>query len=579
VSHSKKNKISLLKIDSHLYGILIAFLFLFSPVSYAQTIPDIPGSADTGRIQPRLPLETERPGEGKILMPNSTVPVPDIPGARDIQLKLHGVKIIGSSVFSEERLKSVYNPYLNKSVPLDTVWLIAKDITQMYRDEGYFLSRAYVPEQEIDEGIVVIRVIEGWIGNINFDAESKVSKHRIILSLKDFLLSRKPLKAADLEEFMLRLNDLSGLSYFGTLQPHDDPKTDEDSVILSLTSQTTKQANSQISADNYGSRFLGPYQTSIVHENYFLPLQKTTLFGASSLPFNEFQYGGLSHSIAIDTKLKLELSGAYARAKPGASLENNDIRSISTDLGLGIRFQPIQHRNQNLVLSLKLDSKNTNGDILKNTPLTRDKIRALRASIDYDCSDRFKGLNIINLSINRGLKIFNASNENDLNLSRTGAKPDFTTARINYVRQQILPENFAATIQLAGQISSSPLYSAEEFGYGGQTTGRAYDPSEILGDSGISGSLELQYAGLDPVLSTIQPVPYIFYDIGKVWNRGSDDKPLSAASGGFGMRFNHPDTQTTANIGIAWPLTKSADTPLYGDGQSPRFMMQLVKEF
>jgi hemolysin activation/secretion protein len=45
---------------------------------------------------------------------------------------------------------------------------------------------------------------------------------------------------------------------------------------------------------------------------------------------------------------------------------------------------------------------------------------------------------------------------------------------------------------LKGQLNSSGLLSAEEFRAGGGNYGRAYDPSEISGDYGAAGYLELQ---------------------------------------------------------------------------------------
>ena len=48
---------------------------------------------------------------------------------------------------------------------------------------------------------------------------------------------------------------------------------------------------------------------------------------------------------------------------------------------------------------------------------------------------------------------------------------------------------------LSGQWASGPLYSSEEFGYGGKNFGRAYDQSELTGDHGVAASVEVDYAG------------------------------------------------------------------------------------
>jgi hypothetical protein len=53
---------------------------------------------------------------------------------------------------------------------------------------------------------------------------------------------------------------------------------------------------------------------------------------------------------------------------------------------------------------------------------------------------------------------------------------------------------------------------------------------------------------------------------------------VSAASAGIGLRLNH-SAGVWGNFGIAWPLTREIDTPIYGDEKDPRFMMQIGYDF
>ena len=167
----------------------------------------------------------------------------------------------------------------------------------------------------------------------------------------------------------------------------------------------------------------------------------------------------------------------------------------------------------------------------------------------------------------------------DLNLSRAQATPDFTKAELGLTRLQAITADWSLLASAAGQIASGPLYSVEEFGYGGQAFGRAFDSSEITGDHGLNGSLEVRYNGLKFSPSvTLQP--YGFYDIGEVWN---DDigqvEHASGSSAGFGLRTS-TDFGLTSNVGLAFPLTRSIATPIYGQGKNdPRIMLQIGKSF
>ena len=92
-----------------------------------------------------------------------------------------------------------------------------------------------------------------------------------------------------------------------------------------------------------------------------------------------------------------------------------------------------------------------------------------------------------------------------------------------------------------GQYSKDGLLSTEECGIGGSQFGRAYDFSEILGDSCMAGSLELRYA-INTQGSSLQYTQlYTFYDGGKTSNHNplnaSDNRTKSLTSTGLGVRF------------------------------------------
>jgi hemolysin activation/secretion protein len=74
--------------------------------------------------------------------------------------------------------------------------------------------------------------------------------------------------------------------------------------------------------------------------------------------------------------------------------------------------------------------------------------------------------------------------------------------------------------------------------------------------------------------------PYSFWDIGEVWNRSQSQPRIeSGASAGFGIRVA-TQWHESANIGVAWPLTREIATPIYGgNNYAPRFLLQLGQDF
>ena len=123
------------------------------------------------------------------------------------------------------------------------------------------------------------------------------------------------------------------------------------------------------------------------------------------------------------------------------------------------------------------------------------------------------------------------------------------------------------------KVSSHPLIVSS-----GSSFGRAYDPSEIVGDEGFSTSLEIRYNNIAlPGDTSIQPFAYA--DFGKVWNRDAGQpKNISGATAGAGFRFFTP-LNINVTFTMAQPLTKDADAPQYGNGKNPRYLFSLSASF
>ncbi len=532
----------------------------------------LPSAADVNRVMPELESK-QLTAPGAMVIPENIAGTPDVPEEfKSVHLTLSKVNIKGMTVFTEDEVADIYAEYIGEDITLDKVWEFAAQLTVRYRDEEYFLSRAYVPMQEIEHGVVTIQVTEGYIGKVTAPApwNTQYNVRKYIERLKE----RRPIKASHMESFMLKLNDLPGASFFGALQPLEGAPEGEIELVLK---HTDVEARTTIGVDNAGSRFLGPYQAHLTYEGSIIPLQKTSITAAGALDGDELRAISATHSIPIYPQWTIDLYGSHVKAEPGANLKLFDIHSSYTELGVGVKYQPIRQYLENLSFSAKFDGKNTNSDIFDNIALTRDRIRALRMSVNYDVADGLDGYNYFQLGMDQGLDVLSASQAGELNLSRAEAEPDFTVGNFSYTRFQALPHAFMLVGQAQGQYASKPLYSAEEFGYGGQAIGRAYDPSEIVGDHGLAGIVELRYLGL-PSWNDTRVAPYGFYDIGKVWNEDAGARDISGSSAGFGDRCDHR-SGIKAALGIAFPLTKDVDMPLYGNGKSPRFLVQLQYGF
>lgn len=534
----------------------------------------LPGPADIDLVKPvEQPRFTPRTENTDAYVPPPLSPdTPPPEGAAEIMTLLHQINIEGVTVFPAAELQELYAPYLGREVPLDTVWKIAAALTDKYRNAGYFLSRAYIPAQNVDNGVFLIKVVEGHVGKVSVSG----AEHRIIDDVAAEIKSHKPTNIRELERELLLLNDLPGLTFQSTLAPLDEPG-DEAAVHL-LLSATETEGTGSVSVDNAGSRFLGPYQVAANWDFSPLEMQKTAI-SAITAPFGKELYAiSVLHKVFVSAATNADFSLSNTHARPGYTLEVQDIRSRSSDVSIGFSHKIIRQRGQNLTGRLSLDMRNSNSDILGGV-LSRDKTRVLNANLDYDVADPFGGYNYIGLTLRQGLDALGSSNAGGMDISRLGAKPDFFKMQMSYTRLQDIGRNFSGVLSLAGQQGSGSLYSSEEFGYGGTTFGRAYDNSEISGDDGVSATAELRYHGLKN-WNKLSGTPYVFYDVGKVWNdNAGQESEMSGASAGIGLYFQY-NSAIYGNIYAAQPLTKSIDTPLNGgNGKNPRYMFQVSYKF
>jgi len=537
----------------------------------------LPGPADINRIGPiqkqMIPeMFQVEDMESQSLLPLSAPP----DGAKDIFFVLKAISIEGSTVYTAEELAETHSAFIGKKISLDKIWSIAAEITERYRADGYFLSRAYVPAQEAD-GHFIIRVAEGYIKEVQIDP--KIAEAHLVQDIISTITSERPSRLKTLERQHLLLRDIPGLDHLqGTLTPLGS--NFEGGVRLVFSSRANYEAPKRgfLNIDNFGSRFLGPHNLTAGWEGVLLPYQTTSLTGALSIPADELAAINIAHTVAFKPYLKLEASAGYTRTEPGYTLEPQKIKGSAVNTGLALNYQAIRQRRENLQLKLALDARNSNSTIL-NTTLSKDKIRAARVSAIYDRTDAWNGYNVVDATLSRGIDGLGSSKADALNLSRNGAKPDFTKIEAQYKRIQAITSNWVGLLSISGQQSSGSLYSSEEFGYGGQALGRAYDQSEISGDDGFAAGIETRYHGLEPLVG-VRMQPYGFYDIGKVWNRNSGQtESVSGSSAGIGMRMVH-DNGMSGTIQMAVPLTKSADTPLYGgSGATPRIGLQFGYQF
>lgn len=557
--------------------LLIILCGLISSRVFAIDIPfQIPNAFDPGQMQKNVQKEAINP-RTKALPPvvNKVEPHAPIPGGKSVQFTLNKVILTGNKIFTDKQLQPIFTSSLHKTISVADLQSLVQQITVYYRDKGYILSRALLPPQEIKNGVVKIDVIEGFINTVTVTGKPGGAR-KLIEEYGQQIMQSRPLNLADMQRQILLANDLRGITVKAIIIPS---KTTPDSAELILVADY-KVLSVGIEQNNYGTRFIGPIQNSVflAANSIFTGGDVTGGNVTVTSKESEMQYYNLYHTQPLNSKgLSFTIGSSYTATQPQFLLEPVEIVGLSASFYGNLTYSLIRSRERNLSLHALANYQNVTSTIL-GFPLYQDRIRSLTFGGAFDTTDRWNGSDNVGLDIVQGLPIFGAQMHAEQ--SRPEGRSQYTRLTASLSRlQQPLYKRLSLFTSFSGQYSFQPLLATEQFSSGGPIYGRGYGPSEIVGDQGLSGKVELR-VDTQPEKFLLQAIEYyVFYDAGVIWNRDTLNTPArqDLTSTGVGLRLAFTP-QVYGELYIAKPLSRKATTltPPDQNPQQARGFFQII---
>ena len=528
-------------------------------VPAARAASPLPGPANPGRIEQRFKPQPVPKAAPEITIPGPEAPMPPAEALK-IHFTLSAVILDGSTVYKPADLTPLYASLIGKEISLAEVFALRDAFTAKYRRDGYILSQVIVPPQKVTGGVVHLRAVEGYVAKVSIQGDARDSRG-LIAAMAERIKASRPLTQTVLERYVLLMQDLPGTSVRTVLRPAPNRPgaADLDLVV------THRTVTGYAEVDNHGSRAIGPLQAlvGINLNSLFGRDEQTALQLATVNPVHELQYAALQHDEVLTPEgTRLLLSATYSHSEPGGALVGLNPLGNSLILRAGVDYPVIRSLARTLRVGAAFTALDKRVELL-GTQFSNDKVRYLSLTTSYDVADTLLGdsrpaSTLMRAELSQGLDILGATRTGSPNLSRANGHSDFTRLYAELTRTQTLAGRFGLALAAAAQVAAAPLLSAEQFGLGGNRFGRGYEPSEILGDNGLAGSIEARYdlpAGNTQLTS---PQVYVFYDVGKVWNiapAAGQPQSQSLASAGLGLRFGL-FRQISADIELAKPLTR-----------------------
>ena len=544
---------------------LIALGALTPTLSLAQVVPD------AGTFIRELETEPTPVPERD----NLNVQLPEQPPAPITEggpaLLVERFTLTGNQAIGTDTLLALIDDLTGTQVTLGELQQAAARITAYYRAQGYFLSRAYLPQQDVTGGVVTIAVLEGRLGELALNNTSHT---------RDFVLRRpfnriepgQMLTARDFETPLLRLSDLPGINVSTTLGPGETLGSSN----LNVDVTQGPWVEGTLEADNYGNVYTGEYRLG-ASLRVNSPLGLGDRFDLRALGSDEEQVffraqyqlpvGPWATDIGVAySDMDYELGDEYAEIGATGNAQ------ITTGF---IRQSLLRTRRYNLEVQLQYDNKDLEDSIEAFASTSNKNSELYTLTLAGDWRDSFAGGGFTRYSL--------AYTDGDLSLdSYLDQIIDGATAQTagsfhrwtpSLMRLQNLGGNWSLHAQVHGQIASKNLDSSEKLSLGGAYGVRAYPQGEATGDQGWLANVEVRYD------LTRQWQLFGLLDHGEVernknpWDATVDnDRSLSGA--GIGARWNHQ--AFSVNGTLATPL--GSEEPSI-DNRDPRLFVQAIWRF
>ncbi len=514
-------------------ALLVVF---FSTAASAQVIPpsEQPGRERERFIEPRAPLA--QPGGPAIMLPSTAAPS----GAAQIKLTISDVCFHGSTIYRKEDFAPLYQGLLGHEITLQDIYDLAKQVTAKYGADGYALTRAVVaPQKFAPHGAVpCITIVEGYIDKVEWP--TSLARYRDFFThYAAQITAERPVNVRTIERYLLLASDLPGLKFSASMKPS---KTHPGASTL-VVEVTEKPLDLLGRVDNRGTQARGPVQVmaSATVNNLLKVHESLNVTWAATTQLKELEYFAAGYRQVLTAEgLWAFVNASYGFGKPGtAQLELLEYKTKSTVLEAGLASPFIRSRERNLTITGLVFASNSDSDIFSSA-FQVDRLRGARFKLDGDVADRLLGVNQFSLAFSQGLSGLGSTGNDNPIPSRTAGRVDFTKVEASISRTQPLFDRFSAFGSVYGQYGFTSLLTPEQCGYGGRFYGRAFDPSQLLGDRCFETVGELRYDLPSFVSLLTHAQLFGFADYGKVWTIApavGTDASNDAASVGGGVRF------------------------------------------
>lgn len=459
------------------------------------------------------PLAPEKNKQSGFQLPRLETPVVNQPLSRQLRFFCRRIRLIGNSVIPSSELEKLTRPYNNRTISNQDLQELRYNLTRYYVDQGYINSGAVIPDQDLKDGIITIKLVEGHLTEIDIEGNEHFRKNYLKDRIE--LPEKEPLQLGKLQEKLQLLLENPLIERINSeLKPGAVPGQ---AILKTLLKEKIPY---QIGAvfDNQIAPSIGEYEGTV-----FAAHRNLTGNGDAFSAQGRFAQGltgfGLDYWLPVN-RYDTSVHGWYSHydsniiQKPFNQI---DVTSNSESWGFSL-MQPI-YRKPGITFAgtLTLEHRHSETFLLgkpysfsegvQNGKSTVTAIRIGQEWTSRSTEQVIAARSVFNIGIDALDATINSNAADGRFFSWLG---QFQWARRINSAQLIFRTD--------GQLSNAVLLPLEKFQVGGANSVRGYRENQLVRDQGFSSSLEYRYPLFKDFFGENRFFIAPFTDVGGAWN-------------------------------------------------------------
>ena len=522
-------------------GVLLSILLWTAAVSAQTASPPDPGVISREGQRARQNFQQRE----QIPSPDQNVVGPERPATQLVPaggpaILLKKIIFSPSAFISEEELEEIAARYVDRKQDNAGLQAIVKEINELYAQRRIITALAYLPKQDIENGVLRVTMVEGKLGAISVKGANLLPEEAVTNNVTAPV--NETLNLPKLERDVAWFNKSHNAQVQASLQPGANfGMTD---VVLSLTEPPRNSY--QVFVDNQGVTSVGQQQLGMNFQHYgLLGLDdKFTLYTVRA-----------QSNINVNFSYNLPVNPWGGRL--GVSFTRGQIHVYKGPyVRLGIDGQS-ENLGANFAQPIFVGSK---WSLIGNASLTQSQSVSKQHSTLVTDNLTFKrtlGVTLAYLDQNYGVTLSPNVSTALTKYNVTDVQRDFTFFNTAYSGFARLPFDFTATLNGSLQWANQKLLPGDQlFQIGGPNSLRGFPTSGAAGYAGFFTNYEL-HRGLGDLVGELwgkRLSGFAFFDDGAVYS--TYPKRVSMRSVGLGVSWDS-GYDVVVDLSIARPLNEA----------------------